>query len=582
MKFLKYLFVLVFSLTIITGLYADEILFVKQGELWAVVDEEGNTIHPARFDGWHTLFEGRKFAVSQNGEWALMDNEGKVLTPFKYKEIIHYPFMKSYAKVIVGGTRYKNYRNQRAGGKSGIIHEKDGAEVIPPIYDVINYQFGYFSVGLGVPNVTSSSYSSGGKWGLLNHKGQEIIPCLYNYCHTDGTYVNMGFQKKRSSVRLKDVKRMDMSVFESHQATSPQTGHYIVSRDGLFGIVDFDGHEVVPMIYEKLGRKFINGRVTISQGNRWGAYEVGRGEVVPLDYSRLMLLSDQGHYSFLHDGKWGVMDKDGIEIQPPVWDFVGHWNKDHFVARKDGKIKWHIIDSLGNDIFGRGFSSAHYDKVFYFIKQDDGKWFAMNPDNGLQSDVFENNHSSMVPGKPEWGGFSFGHSSKKYWISPDMEIWEYSKMEVVNDVFRLYTPFGIHIFSPSGEKLIDMDCEQVCMMNQGRFLIKKGSAWEIISRKGEKGKELDLKADNVGDFVGGFAYFYTESEVKDAFGNRSRKYGLLNQEGEMLLDAKYENVIPLSNGKAWVEQCSDRGCFWTFWNGSEFLFGGEKIVSVSR
>lgn len=136
--------------------YGDGLFPVCKGEKWGCVNQRNNIIIPFIYDCIRGFCNGLTSAV-KGDYWGIIDKSGKVIVDFKYEDIEYYP-----SGYIIG--RKDGYI---------IILDKDG-KTISKIPDhkykfVIALQNGYFK-----------AVSNTGLYGIINDKGQEIIPCKYN------------------------------------------------------------------------------------------------------------------------------------------------------------------------------------------------------------------------------------------------------------------------------------------------------------------------------------------------------------------------------------------------------------------
>ena len=102
------------------------------------------------------------------------------------------------------------------------------------------------------------------KWGLVNTKGEEVVPPKYDY------------------------------VGDFHD------GFAAVSLNGEWGIVNTDGKEFIPLKYDVV-RDFDNGLAAVKLNGRWGFIDTKGEEFIPLMYNekecrQLKALVDTGEY----------------------------------------------------------------------------------------------------------------------------------------------------------------------------------------------------------------------------------------------------------------------------------------------
>lgn len=101
----------------------------------------------------------------------------KKLTPAHYDG---YDYIGNYVIVYVGGCRIgDSFNHQWDGGKWGVV-DANGNEIIKPQYAFIQLASdNLFTVNAGGQR-TESAQTIGGKWGLVDSKGNTLIPCQYD------------------------------------------------------------------------------------------------------------------------------------------------------------------------------------------------------------------------------------------------------------------------------------------------------------------------------------------------------------------------------------------------------------------
>lgn len=142
-----------------------------------------------------------------------------------------------------------------------------------------------------------------------------------------------------------------------------------------------------------------------------------------------------------------------------------------------------------------------------------------------------------------------------------------------NDKFDLINPFGglmsLPVFSDSllqvekgkkcgfidlkGKLVIEAIYDSTTSFNGGFAIAKRENIFYVINKKGVEKKIEDQRISFVGTFNDGLALFKNDGE----------KFGYINTEGEIAIEAKYKKAQFFSNGLAGV--FSENGC-WGFIN----------------
>jgi len=214
---------------------------------------DGDPLVPATYRDVYPFTEGYAWVLPENGEyWELIDESGTVVigTDAGYHHVS--PFSQGVAWV----------RADRSTGWFG-INAADQVVIPPGHYvDVRPFHGGLAAVRPGQ-----------GGWGALDLRGQVVVPFEYDAICTaraDGSYIT-GFTEE---------------------------GLAVVERDGLRGVVDRTGQEVLPLIYREVQLHPLAFLVLV--------------EPEDPDYSDPFV-----HTVDLNDG-WGALDRSGETIVPPI------------------------------------------------------------------------------------------------------------------------------------------------------------------------------------------------------------------------------------------------------------------------
>ncbi len=160
------------------------------------------------------------------------------------------------------------------------------------------------------------------------------------------------------------------------------------------GYVDSEGKTVIPFIYED-GRPFCNGKAWVQKDGKWGMINA-KGETVmdfqfdstsklsesiifvrrdSNDVSQYMIYSHDGvrvntktfssvraetcgYIPVACNGKEGLLDLEGREALPCVYDFVDNFAERKLRVRKDGRFSF--LDENLNPLFNATFDYADY------------------------------------------------------------------------------------------------------------------------------------------------------------------------------------------------------------------------------
>ena len=263
---------------------------------WGFMNTQGVEVIACQYSD-ALLFTDHLAAVCKRGKYGYIDVKGNVVIPFQYQEARH--FTNGLAPV-------------KKGGKWGFI-DTNGAEVIPFVYvydaEMEAYtKFGLpriFSEGLqpianeddtlvGCINVKGEvvvpfgkyqliqPFSEGlaavandeVKWGFINTKGEEVIPCRFNAA--------MPFAQGLAPVKL----------------------------DDFCGFVNKEGKVVIPCIYDNV-KNFTHGLAAVNNGGKWGYVDAQGKEVIPTQYNVAFPFNEGEVAQVSYKRVYGLIDKNG-------------------------------------------------------------------------------------------------------------------------------------------------------------------------------------------------------------------------------------------------------------------------------
>lgn len=311
--------------------------FITQvGEKYGLIDDDGREIVPPVYD---MIRSGPGcLSICSNLLFGVMENEtGKVLTPPRYDT-----YVTGFAEYIKGCLN----------GKFGLF-TKTGEVVLPPLYDRIvgtagenlaiamqdgkSILVGYNGVAPPFTNrydviekETKAGFfrvRNGRNFGIVDTDGNILLPVEFEQvsesrssaygeniaskngklCIIDGKYEVNDFP---ADCDFADPLSIGGPWYlRSVEITPPHWFRAV--KNGLWGIVDAAGNEVLPFRYSFVGDMSWTGHIMIVEGGEW----------------RL----DAAVSPMLCNGRWGALDRNGKVLIEPKYDALdeagsGYWN----------------------------------------------------------------------------------------------------------------------------------------------------------------------------------------------------------------------------------------------------------------
>lgn len=292
--------------------------------------------------------------VRKGSKWGLVDAQGKPMTSVKYAYIGDY---NNYglALVNVGGTSEyaETMMGAVTGGKYGYINRK-GEEVLPPKYTDI----GFFD------STNTAWVQAGNKYGLIDTTGRLVAPAKYvahgEFGDNNICWVNVGGGKNAQGEviggRYGYIARNGQEVIppayvairkEFHNGTA-----WVTKGRGKAGYIDNTGKEIVAPVYDDVADTFSMDKSYVKKRNLWGFINRNGQAVTEIKYNSVYPFHGGMAAVGIRDGKsilFGYIDETGREVVPPIYESVAVYCNDlHGFVKKGGK--WAYIDKNGKPL----------------------------------------------------------------------------------------------------------------------------------------------------------------------------------------------------------------------------------------
>ena len=260
---------------------------------WGFIDKTGKEAIPCiytfQYNNVRDFREGL-VQVMKNGKYGYIDKTGKTIVPFKYSVdclngMDDFNFSDGFARVIM--------KNKGGVCKWGLVDNK-GKEAIPCIYDYI----GPFSEGFAAVEIH-------GKYGIINIDGKIVIPA--NYCKIIPQHAadRQDFYRMIPSFRNGLVKLI--------------LGNCKNNDECKYGVIDQSNNVVIPFIYDYIYSD-TNDYFICGKNNKQGLLDNTGKEISPFIYDHIY--PKYNYFVCEINHKQGLLDNTGKEIITPVFDEI--------------------------------------------------------------------------------------------------------------------------------------------------------------------------------------------------------------------------------------------------------------------
>ena len=216
---------------------------------------------------------------------------------------------------------YVSYEN----GKFGIINN-DGQNVISPQYDEI----------IAIPN-----------------NSKPIFVCTYDVNDEEGTYKTKVVNEKNEEILsgYEKVEAIDNS--DSKQNIWYEDNILRVSKNGKYGLIDFEGKEILECDYDEItALSSIKNEFLIKKAGNIGLVNEKGQTIIPVQYKEIRTLKDGYNNEYIvinENNKYGIISTSGAVLIEPKYEEIKYLNSSTMFAVKEENV-WKLYNSDNKDI----------------------------------------------------------------------------------------------------------------------------------------------------------------------------------------------------------------------------------------
>ena len=465
------------------------------GKLCGLLNIDGKIIQPAKYNYLKDLPQVKLILCLLNGKTGLIDYNGLKRTPLKYDMIKVCEGDDNYVEVNIGG-KFNDYEDQYNGpngwgvdfygGKWGLV-DQTGAEIIPCKYE---------NIGSCIDGLMCVMLN--GKWGYIDKDSNEIIPCIYDYAWA----FSEGFAK--------------------------------VVLNGKWGFIDKEGTEIIPCIYDHV-KSFSEDLAEVELNSKWGFVDKEGTETIPCIYDYVGAFSE-GLAKVKLNSKWGFIDKEGTEIIPCIYDYVESFSKG--LAKVKLNDKWGVINEINNIVIPFSYQASSIERS---VPGLNGEFLSIRKewiDDGKYSYVDRMGNTIVCNHRYDFIG-----------------DWEDGLARVIkdiqwSDIYDEYYGGKYGYISKTGEEIIPCEYDYVGNFHNGVANIEIDGKWGlidtcenyIISPKCDCYNYIDAFSEDLTRVCYGGKYEYGPVGNDPKKYIRGGKWGFLNRIGKVVIPCKYDDA----------------------------------------
>lgn len=507
------------------GLYnSNGLAIAKKSNLYGIVNSAGIVVLPFDYDDISNYDNPSMFKVIDNHRCGIAGRNGTLVTEIIYNEI----------EYVSAGEIYLSIGNAK--GMCNI----DGRIIIPVEYDDIAYSGNLIAM-----------VKIGSRWTLLNCANGVFSDVFYDevYEITEGiqtdNYMIKGYYVLKNG-KWGCVDSFGSTVIDfKYDALDKfdEMGRARVIYKGKFGIVDCGGNTIIEPAYDYI-YPFGRLKVAVAEvAGRYGAVNLDGTVAIPFEYDYIYSFNNSPATVAYKNKVFTVISVDGKPVSDKTYRYIEEFKNGIALAYGEG---YGYIDYNGNEIIDCIHTDVKQGTAISVFLQKDDKWALFSPTGenltGFIYDdagIFENGLSAVstnVGGVLKYGYVNdsgdviipFVYSSAQKFKYGKAIVSQNGKYGIIDIEGRVVIPFEYTGFNPSYDYNVIAAADT-------------GSKWGLISFDNKN--LTDFTYDYIYEFSDGYA-----AVLKD------HKYGVIDTNGNLIVDIRYKSVDEALNNKSVIDK----------------------------
>ena len=385
---------------------------------------------------------------------------------------------------------------------------------------------------------------SNGNWGVINSSGDTIIEpangemivipnkakpvfiCTYEVNYVDGSYKTKAINEKNQQIFTEYENVMAVQNYDENNNLWFEENVLKVQKDGKYGLISLDGTLKLPCEYDSITTlKGIKNSMIVKKDNSVGLVNTEGTIIVPVEYSSIQAITKDYKNGYIvknTESKLGVIESDGqIALECKYDDIKNIEDNNKYIVKENGT--WKVIEENGTTYLEGKVANAQSMNNGNVVVNDSGKYGILN----IETD-------SKIPAEYEALTYMF---DDKYIAKKD------GKFGIID------TNNDIKVEFKYSDITYNLSTDYIKAKNEN-------GTYDYITRdlavKLTAGEETVLKgfiSIKNGKDVKYYNYKLEEKSNKDVFTtntlfaiNQDGKYGFVNKEGKVVVEAKYDEV----------------------------------------
>lgn len=227
-----------------------------------------------------------------------------------------------------------------------------------------------------VETVSYFALYSDNKWGILGSNGETIINpmyqempividsskdvflCTYDINEEQNTYKTKVVNSKNEEIFTNYDKVEALENYDKTENLWYEKNILKVQKDGKWGLIDLDGKEIAPIIYDNITTlKGVENSLIVEKDGKKGLINDKGSKIIDTEYSEIQSFGEDyknGYITVNSENKYGIIGFSGEKILDNNYEKIENiYGEKYFVIRENGKEQ--LIDKQGSKIITEGF-----------------------------------------------------------------------------------------------------------------------------------------------------------------------------------------------------------------------------------
>ena len=204
------------------------------------------------------------------------------------------------------------------------------------------------------------------KIGFNDKEGHRVIRCRFDWASPNGFHEGLCLvaNRENNEIKIGYINRMGKMVINGSRyeyASDFKNGYAPVTKDGLWGMIDKMGKEVVPCKYDMIG-EFHEGLVPVMKDSLWGYVNTEGIEVSPCKYKAAKYFRDGCTVVATKEG-CGIIDNKGEEVIHCKYEGIYNFKGGLALVKKDGL--WGAVNKKGEIVIPCEYRDESLDESYF-------------------------------------------------------------------------------------------------------------------------------------------------------------------------------------------------------------------------